>query len=135
MKNLKLIPVLTFLLLILSFIACTIEEIETDFASSIEGNYKMETYETHSGSSTPNANDKIVISRIDDTHVKLTIDYSSPSSNDLELNNMSVSKSSNTYSLDQKFSNADADASITNKKLIFNINYNNGNFAKITATK
>ena len=73
----------------------------------------------NSGTSTPNANDKLVVSRVDDTHVNVIIDYASASANDVELNNMTVVKSGDTYLLDRSFDNAEANGEITGETMSF----------------
>ncbi len=116
------IKTLFFLAFTLVYVSsCTVEEVDPDLASQIVGSYQMLTYVTHAGASTPSANDKIVINKIDDVHADVLIDYSSSSSNDVELSNVSIVKSGNKYLLDRSFDNAEASGEVIGDSLTLNV--------------
>lgn len=119
----------------ISITSCTIEEIETDIAGSIEGTYIMTSYETHNGTSTPSGDDKIVITRVDDTHVDVLVDYSSAFANDVNSTNTLVTKSGDAYFLERSYDNAEITGEVLESDLILMLEYTNGNFAEINASK
>jgi len=111
------------------------EEVPTEVAQNIVGNYKMQTYNTHTGESTPGDDDQLIVTREDDTHVQILIDYQSTVSDDVTLTNVLVSRSGEEYSLERIFSNAEADGNILGNQMTFNVHYETGNFVLITALK
>jgi len=132
MKNFKFLFI-AFTLFTLA--SCTIEVEDPNLASQIIGTYTMDTYETHSGISTPNANDKIIVTRLDDTHADIEIDYASALGNDISLPNVSIVKSGDAYQLDRNFDNADVTGDVSGESMTLILEYTNGNFANITASK
>lgn len=113
-----------------------IMKIDPNFAAAISGTYVMKTYVTKaSGASTPGSNDKILISRINDKHVELVIDYADPKSPDVTCDDVSITKNGSKYELSQNFSNATMKGSVEGNDLSMEIDYTNGSNVKITATK
>lgn len=112
-----------------------VEKVDPDFATQIAGTYVMKTYVTQDGPSSPGPNDKILISKISDKNVEVTVDYASPDSPDVVANNVSIVKDGDKYTLSQSFSNAELTGTVNGASLEYNLVYNDDRYAKITADK
>ncbi len=122
-------------LLLLFFTNCDVEVDDPNHAAQIEGTYVMQAYETQSGASVPSADDKVIIERVSDETVNLTIDYAIPSANDVVLDGMTVTKNGDDFLLERTFSNGEASGEVAENILTLNINYSSGTYAIITAEK
>lgn len=132
----KLTFALVALFISLLVVSCNVEKVDPDYASKVAGTYAMKTYETYSGgSSTPGPNDKVLVSREDDKHVTITVDYASPYSVDPTWTNISLVKIGETYELSRTFSNAEITGSVTGNLLDFRIDYTDGNWMMLTGEK
>jgi len=115
--------------------SCSIENIDPDLSTAIVGSYKMNTYVTKSGASTPGANDNVVVSRISNSKAKVTIDYAQTSATDVVADECIIVKSGETYTLTQSFTNAEVKVIIIGSTMTYTIDYKDGTFAHISATK
>ncbi len=118
---------------ILSFCCCTPGEV--DLASQATGIYQMIAYETQLETSNPTEGDVLIVTREDDTHLQIVIDYNSENSDDVTLTNIMISKSGGDYFLERMYNNANVDGLQNGGDLMLNINYDDGNFVLISATK
>ncbi len=123
------------LLTALLFSSCTVESTDPDYASVITGTYKMTSYVTKSGSSTPSANDNMVIERKSDKKAIVTIDYATGEDNDVEADDVSIVKTGDDYNLTQSFTNAELKATVSGTILTYRLDYNDGSYVIISATK
>ncbi len=128
---------LFFALTLFSISSCTIDDTEPATPNiEIDGTYIMQTYETHSGESTPSENDKVIVTSEDETTATVAIDYSTTGSgNDVTLNDMPVTASGSKFQMDKTFSNAEAYVEIEENEVYIHLEYTNGNWAIITGVK
>ncbi|MFK7806720.1 MAG: hypothetical protein AB8F74_02865 [Saprospiraceae bacterium] len=115
--------------------SCESDE-DTDLAEEIVGTYFMTSYETQLGASTPNSEDKVTITQTSDNIIQAEVDYAQTGAGtDINLNNMDVSEVGSTTSIQGEYDNADANGTVNGDDLQLTINYDDGNFAIINATK
>ena len=95
----------------------------------------MTSYVTKSGSSTPSANDNMVIERKSDKKAIVTIDYATGEDNDVEADDVSIVKTGDDYNLTQSFTNAELKATVSGTILTYRLDYNDGSYVIISATK
>lgn len=122
-------------LAVLTLTNCTVTAVDENYSEDVIGTYIMTEYETHSGESTPSPDDVVEITAVDDKTVDILINYASITTADVSLTNVEVTKPNSSYDLDRTFSNATAIGNVLDDELLLRIDYDNGNFAKITAVK
>ena len=119
------------------FTSCKTEEIDANVAAKITGSYSFDSYVTQSGSSTGDlSTNKVVVTRVDDTHVNVTLDYADTAVDDLEASNCAVSLNGDTYTYSKSFSNAELTGTVIGDNLTYDLNYTSSDdFAIATASK
>jgi hypothetical protein len=95
----------------------------------------MTSYVTASGASANVQNEKVTLTKVDDTHVDIVIDYSDPTTSDVDLDNVFVETSSDGYELSKEFSNATVDGTVVGDSLTLNVTYTSGSYVNIIAGK
>lgn len=115
--------------------SCSIENIDPDLSTAIVGSYKMNTYVTKTGASNPGANDNVVVNRVSNSKAKVTIDYADATATDVVADECVIVKSGETYTLTQSFSNAEVKVIIIGSTMTYAIDYTDGKYAHISATK
>ncbi len=123
---------------VLSICSCEKKYKGPDLASSISGKYVLHKYETEAGESYPGTLNLIEIVKVDDNHVKLTVNYvnvADTNAVNVVAPNMLVTKSGSNYELSQLFSNGRASALVDDSSVTLKIQYLNGNFLNSYAKK
>lgn len=120
---------------IIALNSCTVTEEDPDLATEIIGSYTMTSYVTASGASSNLQNEKVTITKVDDTHVDVLIDYSDPTETDVELSNVFVETATSGYALSREFSNATVEGTVIGDDLTLDLTYTSGSYVNIEATK
>lgn len=132
-KIANLFPIIA--LLILS--ACNTDDLNVNLAEKIIGTYSISTYTTEAGQSPGDLSaNKVVVTRNDNTHVTMIIDYSDPETDDVSATNVLVEENGSAYNFSQSFSNASLLGSVSSSgTMTYNLDYTNENFVNLTAVK
>lgn len=121
------------------FSNCT-GSINPDNASAITGTYRMTVYNTQAGNNNnPASGNNMVVTKVDKNTVKVVIDYANPSSTDVILDKMVITKNGSVYNLAQSFNNATSSGNVNGSTLTLNMTYTsgptNGNWVHIESVK
>lgn len=125
-------------IIVLACFSCKNSGKGPDLASNVSGKYVIQRYETEVEASNPGDKNLIEIEKVDNNHVKLTVNYLEvPDSNaeNVVAPNMLVTKSGSNYELSQLFSNGRASALVDDSSVTLKIQYLNGNFLNSYAKK
>lgn len=130
--------ILVIFITVLSCLSCKNTDKGPDLASHISGKYVIRKYETEAGASNPGTLNLIEVEKVDNNHVKLTVNYlnvADTNAVNVVAPNMLVAKSGSSYELSQLFSNGRASALVDDSSITFKIQYLNGNFLESYAKK
>jgi len=122
------------LLFVIAFSGCTVEKIDVNYAGKVSGTYALGSYENQLGVYGLNVNDKVIITRINDNHVKISVDFYN-STDDIVADDVMLTQNGASYNLSQTYRYSVLSGKIDPKYLTFRLDYNNGNFDLITAVK
>ncbi len=122
------------LLLVMALLGCTVEKIDVNYAEKVAGTYALGSYDNQLGTYGLNVNDKVIITRINDNHVKIQVDFYN-SNDDIFADDVMLTQNGASYNLSQTYRYSVLNGKIDPKYLTFRIDYNNGNFDLITAVK
>jgi hypothetical protein len=114
--------------------------VDPDNASAITGTYAMTVYNTQAGNTNnPPSGNNLVVTKVDKNNVKVVIDYADPSSTDVVLDKMAITKNGSTYKLSESFSNATSSGTVSGNNFTFDLTYTsgtyNGHYVHIEAVK
>lgn len=126
-----------FLAVLLSFFcSCDVNYDDGKYAEQIVGTYTISSINSTLGMINPMDNDRIVVTRVNDKYVDVLIDYSSPTANDVSLDNVELSRAENgDIFLDKEYTNAMVTGEVEGSELSLNILYENEDFIDFVATK
>jgi hypothetical protein len=125
-------------IIVLACLSCKNTDKGPDLASNISGKYFISKYETELGASNPGTLNLIEVEKVDNSHVKLTVNYvnvADTNAVNVIAPNMLVSQSGSNYELSQLFSNGRASALVDDSSVTLKIQYLNGNFLEAYAKK
>ncbi len=142
-KNLKYIIMrkLLFalpLVAIVFFSSCKeTEEVDPNIAGEVTGTYKMNKYIFHNDKSDTDLSGSslsvnlIKVTHIDDTHVRVVVDYLAPTTTDQVYDNVIVSESGESYKLKQSYDNATMTGSVSGDDISVDIDYTDGDYVYV----
>lgn len=127
----------TFVMLFISvFSSCTTENVDTNLAEDVIGTYSFDSYQTQDEDVIGNvSSNKLIVTRVDDTHIKIVLDYSNPDFDDLVTDNAFLEKDGSNYNFSQSFSNAELTGEIIGNSMTYYIIYSDEDFVSISASK
>lgn len=122
------------IIFVLAFSACKVQEVDPNVAGEVVGTYVVTSYVSQAGASSGDlSNNKVVVTRVDDTYIKIVIDY--PAANDVEADNVYIERGTSKYVFTKYFTNASLRGTIEGDKLNYQLNYSDGDFVFIEAWK
>ena len=122
------------LLFAIAFSGCTVEDIDVNYAEKVSGTYALASYENKLGTVDLNVNDKVIITRINDNHVKIYVDFYN-STDDIVAEDVLLAQNGASYNLSQTYQYSVLNGKVEPKYLSFRLDYDNDNFDLITAVK
>lgn len=102
-----------------------------DNARHIAGTYNI----TMNNAQAPVYGDYLVVTKLDKNHVKVVVNYGNSTYTDLVLDKMTITKNGNTYDVDQSFSNYTSIGNVNGNTFTLDLNYINGSYIHIVASK
>lgn len=104
--------------------SCKKDEEDPDLGEAISGTYSMSSYIVGGKASSGDlSNNKIRVTRIDDTHAKIVIDYIDENEDDFEVDNASISADGDNFKFDQTYSNAEASGTVVGNEITLEVDY------------
>ncbi|WP_028981038.1 hypothetical protein [Sporocytophaga myxococcoides] len=122
------------IIVIFTLSGCTVEDIDVNYAKKVSGAYALGSYENQLGTYGLNVNDKVIITRINDNHVKIYVDFYN-STDDIVADDVMLTQNGSSYNLSQTYRYSVLSGEIDPKYLTCRLDYNNGNFDLITEVK
>jgi hypothetical protein len=122
------------LLLVMALSGCTVEKIDVNYAEKVAGTYALGSYDNQLGTYGLNVNDKVIITRINDNHVKIHVDFYN-STEYIVADDVLLTPNGASYNISQTYRFSVLNGKVDPKYLTFRIDYNNGNFDLITALR
>lgn len=123
-----------FAALLLALTSCTVESVDKDIASKIVGTYTLTDYIFNTSPAV--AGNTVVVTRIDDTHVDIAIDYSgSATGADLTVEEALVVEEDGKYDLSRTYSNADITGTVSGNTITIDMVYDDGDQVAIIGVK
>lgn len=130
MKNLLFLSLLFCVFLTTS---CEVEVIDPDYASAIEGTYKMTSLETSPTELDLDDAFKVVIDRDSDKQVDIKLDFGILP---IDLDNITVAHSSDdNYTFSKVFNNATVEGTVRGTKFDLTLDYDDGDSIIVEAEK
>lgn len=114
--------------------SCKVKEVVSD-AQAISGTYTMTAFNDETGSYDVETGDKIVVSKVDDSNVKVFIDFADASMTDITNSKMAVAKSGSNYVLSQTFSNAVGSGSVIGNSITITNTFNDKTYNTFKGSK
>lgn len=110
---------------------CEVSEVDTDFGAQVEGNYTMTFIETRGSLiEDPSENNKIIVTRLKDKRVEIVLTFTDPDQDDIEADDVTVSKSGDQYEFSKTFSNAELTGEVDGDLIEVYIDYEEGDNEK-----
>jgi hypothetical protein len=85
-----------------SLSGCTVEDIDVDHAAMVAGTYALGSYDNQLGAYGLLVEDKVVITRINNNHIKIHVDFYN-STDDIIADEVQITPNGNRYNLAQTY--------------------------------
>jgi len=127
---------LLFCIAVLFITSCSQDSDDADLAQAIVGTYFITSAESSSSIYEPTIGDEMIVTKVDNTHIDLFINFSSDLVTDIALDNILISETStNDYDLDKEFSNAILVGSSNESTIKVRVDYTNEDFIDFNGEK
>lgn len=124
----KIYGFVTALVVMITVSSCTIEDVDTDFGEQIEGTYSMTYIETQTQlNKDPSSNNRVIITRLGDKSVEITLTFANENQDDLVSDDVTVSKSGDTFKLSKSYTNAELTGEVNGDNCEIYIDYEEEN--------